>query len=122
MAESRNTQLGIVLNGLTIESMIIGSPSQHSKQLAIGDVIMKIDGIVATQTNVRSLLIGSDVPGTAVILSVLKLRSQVRLIDIHDTSWDNQILYRGRSKMFRSLECLQRISQTSAKCSTYLSS
>jgi C-terminal processing protease CtpA/Prc len=86
LAESRNTQLGIVLNGLTIESMIIGSPSQHSKQLAIGDVIMKIDGIVATQTNVRSLLIGSDVPGTAVILSVLKLRSQVRLIDIHDTS------------------------------------
>ena len=71
--------MGIILNGLTIDSVVIGSPAHYSKLLARGDVLMKIDGVVATQENVRSLFIGCDVPGTTVILTVLKACSQVLL-------------------------------------------
>jgi C-terminal processing protease CtpA/Prc len=69
----------MILNGLTVDSVIIGSPAHTSRQLARGDIIMKIDGVVATQENVRNLLIGRDAPGTTVAVTVLKARSMVRI-------------------------------------------
>jgi hypothetical protein len=43
-----DTQVGLLLQGCTIESMIVGGPAYNSRQLERGDVILKVDDVVAT--------------------------------------------------------------------------
>ena len=73
-----NIQLGIILNGIVVDSTTVGGPSH--KLISPGDVILRVDGIDATSENVRRLLTGSDVPGTTAFVTVAKQGFQVLCI------------------------------------------
>ncbi len=62
----------MLLNGTTIVDTIIGGPGYNSRQLTSGDVIMKIDGIPVTSANITSAMIGGDVPGAPLTLTIAK--------------------------------------------------
>ena len=69
------SQLGIVLNGVIVESTTVGGPSH--KLLGAGDVIVRIDGTEASAENVRRLLVGRDIPESSVIITVARGGPQV---------------------------------------------
>ena len=66
-------QVGLFLNGLRIDSMVVGGPAYNSGLLDVGDVIVSIDGEEATEGNVEELVIGDDQPGSLLEVSVLKV-------------------------------------------------
>jgi len=65
-------QVGIMLNDLIIDNMVIGGPAYKCKQLDRGDKIIKIDGCDVDENNFQKILLGDDIPGSSVILTVLK--------------------------------------------------
>ena len=62
--------VGLMLDELTIDSMVVGSPAYKSKQLLAGDVIKKIDGQEVTLETLDDALRGCDLPGSAIVISV----------------------------------------------------
>jgi C-terminal processing protease CtpA/Prc len=69
-------QVGIMLNDLIIDSMVIGGPAYKCKQLDRGDKIIKVDGYEVDENNFQAMLLGDDIPGSFVILTVLKEGSE----------------------------------------------
>jgi hypothetical protein len=69
---SSSFQLGIILNGTAIVDTVPGGPGFNSKQLATGDVLLKIDGVIVTESNINTALVGNDLAGTPVMLTVAK--------------------------------------------------
>jgi hypothetical protein len=74
--------VGLMLSQTVIDNMVIGGPAYNSGQLSKGDELVAIDGQdVRSRLNkhrydhLASLLKGSDLPGTVVILTVKKLGS-----------------------------------------------
>jgi C-terminal processing protease CtpA/Prc len=61
-----------MLNDLIIDSMVIGGPAYKCKQLDKGDKIIKVDGYDVDENNFQKILLGDDIPGSSVILTVLK--------------------------------------------------
>ena len=61
-----------MLNDLTIDNMVIGGPAYKCKQLSRGDIILKVDGIEVDEDNFQRILIGNDIPGSSVVLTVMK--------------------------------------------------
>jgi S1-C subfamily serine protease len=61
-----------MLQGTVVDNTVIGGPAHSSKAIGQGDVILKIDGIVVTSDNIKGLLVGSDVPGSSVTVTVAK--------------------------------------------------
>jgi C-terminal processing protease CtpA/Prc len=69
---TRIWQVGIMLNDFTIDNMVIGGPAYKCKQLDRGDIIQKIDGVPVTEDNLKAALIGDDLPGSSISLTVQK--------------------------------------------------
>ncbi len=69
--------MGLVLNGVEIETTIVGGPAFTSMCLDPGDVLLAVDGTYATENTVENLLIGCDKPGSLVTLTVAKGGSEV---------------------------------------------
>jgi C-terminal processing protease CtpA/Prc len=65
-------QIGVILNGTTILDTIVGGPGYNSRQLAAKDVILKIDGAPVTSANINSVMTGSDIAGSPVMLTIAK--------------------------------------------------
>ena len=65
-------QLGIILNGTSVIDTIPGGPGFNSRQIVPGDIILKIDGTSITSSNINTALVGNDVAGTPVVLTVAK--------------------------------------------------
>jgi hypothetical protein len=65
--------------GQAIEDMMVGGPAYNSQLLSKGDVIVKVDGTPATQDTIHDLLVGSDAPGSSVVLTVSKGGQPVRV-------------------------------------------
>jgi hypothetical protein len=63
-------QLGLVLRGKIIDNIDIGSPAYISKALNRGDYILRVDGIVALDTNVNNLLVGRNIARSPVVITV----------------------------------------------------
>ncbi len=61
-----------MLNDLIIDNMVIGGPAYKCKQLDKGDKIIKVDGYDVDENNFQKILLGDDIPGSSVILTVLK--------------------------------------------------
>ena len=61
-----------MINGTSIDNTVVGGPAHNSQKLSHGDTILKVDGLVATNENILELLIGNDVPGSSVEITVLK--------------------------------------------------
>ena len=66
---SRST-VGLLLNGTTIDQMVVGGPAFNSGQLHQHDTIIAIDGKPITAESIQAHLIGSDAPGSTVSLTV----------------------------------------------------
>ena len=59
-----------MLKGLIVDNMVIGGPAYNSGILKKGDIILAIDGVVTTEETVLSMLLGEDIPGSAVTLNI----------------------------------------------------
>lgn len=68
----------MMLLGCTIDNMVVGGPAYASQKLSKGDVIVKIDGRSVDQDNLLTHLIGADVPGSKVTITIMKGGNKVR--------------------------------------------
>ena len=59
-------------------SQVIGGPAYNCQVLDRGDVILKIDGIEVDEDNLLTYLIGNDVPGSQVTVTVMKMNQKVK--------------------------------------------
>lgn len=65
------------MNGTSIVDTIPGGPGFNSRQLVPGDVILRIDGVPVMHSTINTALIGNDVTGTPVVLTIAKGGSEV---------------------------------------------
>ena len=75
---ARAPQVGIMLRGTAVEDTVVGGPAFVSGRLARGDVIAAVDGAPATGDSIHRLLVGPDLPGSSVLLTVRKGGPQAR--------------------------------------------
>ncbi len=68
-----------MMSGTTIDNTVVGGPAYNSKQLGHGDVILEVDAREARNENIFELLIGNDIPGSAVHIKVAKGGPKVML-------------------------------------------
>lgn len=57
-------------HGLTIDGMAVGGPAYNCQELSQGDMIVRVDNDLVDADNCHEKLIGNDVPGSIVRLSV----------------------------------------------------
>ena len=69
-----------MLLGTMIDNLVVGGPAYNSRQLHHGDIILQVDGIPVTQTNIHDVMVGKDMPGSPVVLSVARGGAKVRLV------------------------------------------
>ncbi len=62
---------GIMLNGTRVDNVLVGGPA-CSLGIERGDIITEIDGMAVTPENVHDHLLGDDIPGHCVEISVQK--------------------------------------------------
>lgn len=65
-------QVGMMLSGLMIDGMVVGGPAFVSHQLDRGDEIVRVDGVTVTTDDFQEKIIGVDIPGTHVTVTVRK--------------------------------------------------
>jgi C-terminal processing protease CtpA/Prc len=80
------SQLGMVMTGALVTKVTEGGPAHNSKQIAVGDVILKVDGNFVEEDTIISVLSVNAVPGSTVQLCVAKGGANVMplLIVLHD--------------------------------------
>jgi C-terminal processing protease CtpA/Prc len=61
-----------MLLGTMIDNLVVGGPAYNSRQLHHGDVIVKVDGVPVTQSNITEMMVGNDTPGSPVIVSIAR--------------------------------------------------
>eukprot|EP00960_Hanusia_phi_P052380 761420-Hanusia_phi.AAC.2 len=61
---------------------MIGGPAMNCRKLAIGDEILKVDGIVTDVDNVVDLLVGTDIPDSPVNLLIRKKNGAIEEISV----------------------------------------
>jgi hypothetical protein len=75
-ALTNKSSIGIVLDGTRVLMVVPGSPScfpnENGERIEIGDTIYAIDGEQVTEADIVSKMIGTDDPGSTVVLTVLK--------------------------------------------------
>jgi C-terminal processing protease CtpA/Prc len=62
----------MMLHGNTIDIMVEGGPAFRCKQLDHGDFILRVDGEEVTLESCPQALIGCDIPGSVVTVTVRK--------------------------------------------------
>ena len=79
------TTVGMMLKGCIVDSLVVGGPSYNSRQLDRGDVVVKVDGEVVDNDTILNALIGNDVPGSEVLLTIYKggKQSDMRVVTLH---------------------------------------
>ena len=73
--DSKSIQIGICMDGVTVQSVSSVAPVGYSRQIEIGDVIENVDGFNACPENIDKLLKGCDVPGSILTITVRKKSS-----------------------------------------------
>ncbi len=61
-----------MVSGLIVDGMVVGGPAFLSHKLERGDEIHKVDGEDVTEDDWDIRLIGDDIPGTHVVVTVKK--------------------------------------------------
>ena len=61
-----------MLTGNAIDNMVVGGPAYNSGKLQKGDVIVEVDNVPATIEGLHRQLIGNDIAGSSVLISVRK--------------------------------------------------
>lgn len=68
--------VGLLLTGVVIDTIVIGGPAHaHSNQINRGDKILSVNGVPATADNVLTLLVGEDVPGSHVDVTMTRSKA-----------------------------------------------
>ena len=68
-------KIGLMLNDFTVNHVVVGSPAYYCKHLSVGDTILQVDGKtfdLQSYQQFQDAVIGSDVPGTLVELTLMK--------------------------------------------------
>ena len=68
----RPAQIGIMLLGTMVDNLVVGGPAFNSRQLHHGDIIVKVDGTPVTQSNIHEMMVGNDIPGTPVLVTITR--------------------------------------------------
>jgi len=64
--------VGMMINGCVLDSLVVGGPGYNCGQLDRGDIVLKVDNAVVASTTILAALIGDDLPGSDVMLTVQK--------------------------------------------------
>jgi hypothetical protein len=64
--------VGLVLNGMVIDDLVVGGPAFLTGQLEPGDVIVQANNQPITAENIHAALIGDDIPGSTITITVKK--------------------------------------------------
>eukprot|EP00960_Hanusia_phi_P049637 759683-Hanusia_phi.AAC.7 len=104
-AQFRNkSTVGIMLHDCTVEGMVMGGPAFLSKEIDKGDVIVKIDNKHTSPETILNDLVGSDLPGSTVLLHLLKVRVMPHWENSKDQTQENvDRNNRSQIESFRSL-------------------
>jgi hypothetical protein len=70
-SQPRST-VGILLNGLVIDDIVLGGPAFNAEQIDKGDTILRVDDIDVTAETVQRALIGTDKPESTVSIVIKK--------------------------------------------------
>ena len=62
----------MMLKGCVLDSLVVGGPGYNCGQLDRGDIVLKVDNAVVASTTILAALIGDDLPGSDVMLTVQK--------------------------------------------------
>eukprot|EP00960_Hanusia_phi_P037590 753023-Hanusia_phi.AAC.8 len=65
--------VGLMLKGTAIDDMVIGGPAHHSNAFERGDTIVRVDGKEVNAETVLRALVGDDVPGGLVDITIKKI-------------------------------------------------
>jgi uncharacterized protein YukE len=76
-AGASKSTVGLMLEGCKIDNMLIGGPAHNSGELDKGDLIIAVDDVPVTPNTVHQRLLGKDVPGSFVGLTVQKPASGI---------------------------------------------
>jgi hypothetical protein len=76
-AGASKSTVGLMLEGCKIDNMLIGGPAHNSGELDKGDLIIAVDDVPVTPDTVHQRLLGKDVPGSFVCLTVQKPASGI---------------------------------------------
>ena len=66
------TTVGIMFDRCVIDNMVVGGPAYNSRQLDRGDLVVEIDGRPVDKDSLSQMLVGKDVAGTPVAITVKK--------------------------------------------------
>ena len=64
--------MGLILNGATIDNTVVGGPAFNSKKISHGDVILKVNQESINDHNAIDIIVGDDIPGSVVQLTIAK--------------------------------------------------
>lgn len=103
------SSIGITLNGTAIASLCIGSPAYLSGQLEKGDIVTHIDGMLVDRNTIFAAVIGADVPGSKVDMTVNKKSGRMMKVALQRTSANEMM----RKK--RICELVQNLRQSAAR-------
>ena len=78
--ERSYTTTGLRMRCMAVSEILEGSPAQESGQIQVGDVVVCVNGREADECNILPLLIGCDVPGSTVDVT---LRKQLTGVLVH---------------------------------------
>ena len=107
--------MGIMVDGLTIDNMVIGGPAHNSGQLDRGDLIAAVDFQPVSEETLQDLLVGQDVPSSSVTLTVIKAGSKTVTRDVVLTRMAVDAIA-DRCKMFE-LFAAMKVNPADTKCS-----
>ena len=74
------------MNGLEIDSVVVGSPAYDSMLVEKGDVILQIDRTPVHSEDVQLRLTGTDIPGSSIILTLRKRSGRTVDVSLKRTS------------------------------------
>jgi hypothetical protein len=72
-----STTVGLEMRGVVVYEILAGSAADACSQIEVGDALLYVDDCAADEANARALLIGCDVEGSVVDLTLVKKRTGV---------------------------------------------
>jgi hypothetical protein len=73
MGGASKATVGLMLDGCAIDNLLIGGPGHNCGALKKGDIIVAVDNQPVDSDNVLDSIVGSDTPGSSVILTLKKI-------------------------------------------------
>ena len=76
------TSLGLGMLGTVVDKIVPGGPAERSGTLVVGDSIIEVDGVTATEENIGVLLVGDDVENSFVSITSRSPIGEIRYASV----------------------------------------